>query len=208
MKKSIIPKIIFGILTIILIVAIIFAITHKEKDLTIKMYNDICQKENYTFSMKEENMDVNYTLTISKKNQDMSIETKSDEDHTTTLKKDGIAFYVMHNEKEYYQYDGSEVDADILENGLSEIDQKKYVKGHEKINGKSYYYEEYEDIGAFFIMSKYNEEDKIKTKFYFDNGKIAYIKTTSGENKELLKIEFSDNIDEKSFEIPDDYAEL
>ena len=57
-------------------------------------------------------------------------------------------------------------------------------------------------------MSKYNEEDKIKTKFYFDNGKIAYIKTTSGENKELLKIEFSDNIDEKSFEIPDDYAEL
>ena len=38
--------------------------------------------------------------------------------------------------------------------------------------------------------------------------KISYIKTISGEDEELLKIDFSDNVDENSFEIPDDYAEL
>ena len=73
MKKGKIPKIIFGILIIILFVVVIFAITHEEKDLTIKMYNDICQKENYTFLMKEESLDINYSLTISKRKNDMSI---------------------------------------------------------------------------------------------------------------------------------------
>ena len=57
-------------------------------------------------------------------------------------------------------------------------------------------------------MTKYDEQNEIKTRFYFDNGKISYIKTISGEDEELLKIDFSDNVDENSFEIPDDYAEL
>lgn len=208
MKKSIISKIVFVILIIILIIAISIAVTHKEKDFTIKMYDKICQNENYTFSMKEENMDMNYTLSVSKKGSDMSIDSKSDNDHTTTLIKDETAFYVMHEEKEYYQYDGNQIDADIIKNGLSGISEKSYVSGHEKINGKNYYYEEYDDIGAFFIITKYDEQNGIKTRFYFDNGKISYIKTTSGEDEELLKIDFSDNVDENSFEIPDDYAEL
>lgn len=208
MKKGKIPKIIFGILIIILFVVVIFAITHKEKDLTIKMYNDICQKENYTFLMKEESLDINYSLTISKRKNDMSIEAKSDDDHTTTLIKDGTAYYIMHLEKEYYLYDSSEIDADIIKNGLNGIDEESYTRGQEKINGKNYYYEEYNDISTFFIWSKYDEEKEIKTRFYFNNGKIVYIKTISEDTEELLKIEFSDNVDDSVFEIPNDYAEM
>ena len=208
MKKGKIPKIIFGILIIILFVVVIFAITHEEKDLTIKMYNDICQKENYTFLMKEESLDINYSLTISKRKNDMSIEAKSDDDHTTTLIKDGTAYYIMHLEKEYYLYDSNEIDADIIKNGLNGIDEESYTRGQEKINGKNYYYEEYNDISTFFIWSKYDEEKEIKTRFYFNNGKIVYIKTISEDTEELLKIEFSDNVDDSVFEIPNDYAEM
>ena len=208
MKKGKIPKIIFGILIIILFVVVIFAITHKEKDFTIKMYNDICQKENYTFLMKEESLDINYSLTISKRKNDMSIEAKSDDDHTTTLIKDGTAYYIMHLEKEYYLYDSSEIDADIIKNGLNGIDEESYTRGQEKINGKNYYYEEYNDISTFFIWSKYDEEKEIKTRFYFNNGKIVYIRTISEDTEELLKIEFSDNVDDSVFEIPNDYAEM
>lgn len=209
MKKNIIPKIVFGILIIILIVTIVIALTQKNKDLTIKMYKDICEKENYTFSMTEENLDIDYDLTISKRQEDMSIEAKSDDEHTTTLIKNGEAYYIMHLEKEYYVYDSSyEIGADLIRSGLAGIDEEKYITGNEKINGKSYYYEEYEGIPTFIIWSHYDDESSIKTRFYFDKGNIVYIKTIIDESDELLKIEFSDEVDDSSFEIPDDYAEM
>lgn len=207
MKKNFVPKLIFGILSIILFIAIIYAITHKEKKLTLEMYNNICNNENYTFSMKEENTDINYSLIVSKRKNDINIETKSDDDYTSTLIKDGIAYYILHSEKEYYLYDSGEIDADIIKNGLSEIDKKEYTSGYEKINDKTLYYEEYEGISTFFIWSKYDETNTIKTRFYFNNGKIQYIKTTEGETEELLKVDFSENVDESVFEIPKDYAE-
>ena len=114
----------------------------------------------------------------------------------------------MHLEKEYYLYDSNEIDADIIKNGLNGIDEESYTRGQEKINGKNYYYEEYNDISTFFIWSKYDEEKEIKTRFYFNNGKIVYIKTISEDTEELLKIEFSDNVDDSVFEIPNDYAEM
>ena len=64
MKKNVIPKIIFAILIIVLIVMIILVILQKPNDLTVSMYQAICEKQNYTFSMVEENSDINYSLTI------------------------------------------------------------------------------------------------------------------------------------------------
>ena len=99
-------------------------------------------------------------------------------------------------------------DADIIKNGLSEISEKSYESGHEKINGKNYYYEEYDDIGAFFIMTKYDEQNEIKTRFYFDNnGNLTYIKTIYGEESELLKVNLENSVDDSLFEIPANYAE-
>lgn len=207
MKKSVIPKIIFGILIIGLITAIVIAVTQKEKDLTVKMYQEICEKQNYTFSMKEENFDQNYTLTVAKRQDDMCIEAKSDTEHTTTLIKQGAAYYVMHLEKEYYLYDSNQIDADIIKNGLEGIEEETYRSGNEKINGKSYYYEEYDGISTFIIWTNNNEESSVKTRFYFEKGKIVYIKTILGDVEELLKIDLSDEIQESMFEIPEDYAE-
>lgn len=210
MKKNMISKIIFAILIIILIVMIILVTKQKPKDMTIKMYNDICEKQNYTFSMIEQNSDVKYNLIISKKENSMSIDAKSGDEHTTTLVKEEAAYYIMHLEKEYYLYDSSQIDADILRNDLSGIKEEEYSTGYEEINGKKYYYEEYSDITTFIMWSNYSEEESsIKTKFYFDKNKIVYIKTIiDGTQEELLEIEFTDDVDNTMFEIPNDYSEM
>ena len=114
----------------------------------------------------------------------------------------------MHNEKEYYFYDINEIDADILKNELSCVKEKEYKSGYEEIEGKKYYYEEFEGIITFIMTLNYNEEDTIKTRFYYDGKNLQYIKNIVNDEEELLKAEFSDTIDENLFKIPDDYAEV
>ena len=59
------------------------------------------------------------------------------------------------------------------------------------------------------LLSNHEDEHELKTRFYFEKNKIAYIKTIIGEDEqELLKIDFSENIDENLFEIPENYAEI
>ena len=210
MKKEKISKIIFLILLMLLIIMILVTIIiQKPKDLTLQMYNNIKQKNNYTFSMEEQNSEIKYNLTIIKNDPNICIDTLSNDEHTSTLVKDGSAYYIQHSQKEYYLYDASEIDADILEGDIDLIKDQKYQKGYETINGKKYYYEEYEGISTYMLLTSYNEDSTIKTKYYYDDqNNISYIKTTVDDSQELLKIQFSDEVDETKFEIPQDYAEL
>ena len=90
-----------------------------------------------------------------------------------------------------------------------ELKKKNILSGYEKINRKKYYYEEYNGMASFIMWSNYEEESVIKTRFYFDQNKIAYIKTIIDDSvEELLKVDFSDEVDGSLFEIPDDYAEI
>lgn len=207
--KKLIPKIIFIELIVILILSIIFVIKLKQTDLVKQMYKDISEKTSYSFSMEEENSEINYKLIISKDNESICIDTYSNEDHTTTLVTEKVAYYIMHNQKEYFEYDADRVEADILKTELAGIEKKEYSSGHEKINGKQYYYEEYDDISTFIMWSNYNVDDsKLKTRFYFSGDKICYIKTTiDDKEEELLKVEFTEDVDKNLFQIPQDYAE-
>lgn len=207
--KKLIPKIFFFVLFIILVISIIIAITQNTHDRTIKMYNNLINKENYTLKIVEENKDINYSITMAKKDSYTSIDTVSNDEHTTTLVKDDIAYYVMHNTGEYYLYDSKQIEADILIDDLKEIDKKEYKKGHETINGKDYYYEEYQGISAFILWLDHEEdENEIKTRFYFDGNNIKYIKNILEDEEELLKVELLTKVEDKLFEIPSDYAEI
>ena len=209
MKKEAKSKIFFFILVIIFIIMImILFISQKPKDLTKKMYNDICEKTKYTFSMLEENEDVKYNLIITKDEKGMCIDTISNGERTSTLVKDGNAYYIMHKDKVYYLYDSSQIDADILGNELENINSKNYKSGYETIDGKKHYYEEYEGIVTFILLTNYDENSSIRTRFYFDEKNIVYIKTFIDDKEELLKIDFSDEADESLFEIPTDYEKL
>ena len=209
MKKEKLWKIVFFALIIVVIVLItILFVSQKPKNMTKNMYNDINEKNKYTFSMLEENEELSYNLKIVKNEEAMCIDTTSNDERTSTLVKNGSAYYLMHANKEYYLYDSSQIDADILGNELDTVKTANYKSGYETINNKKYYFEEYEGIVTFILLTNYNEDSSIKTRFYYDDGKIAYIKTFIDDTEELLKIDFSQDVDEGLFEIPEDYAEL
>ncbi len=199
---------IFILIIIFVVLISILFISQKPKNMTKQMYDNIYEKTKYTFSMLEENEEIKYNLKIAKNEGQMCIDTTSNDERTSTLVKDGLAYYIMHANKEYYLYDSNEIDADILGNELDVVKNEKYKSGYETINDKKYYYEEYEGIVTFILLTNYNEESSIKTRFYYDNGKIAYIKTFIDDTEELIKIDFTDDVDEGLFDIPKDYAEL
>lgn len=215
MKNQKVAKIIFIILVIILIISIFFLFRGDKKDRTKNIYKTICNSIQYTFSIEEGNSSANKFI-ISKNGENKSLDLTSEGEHTTTLVKDGYVYFVMHKQKEYSVYeneDTDQVEANILESDLDKIQNSSYLTGKEKIYGKLYYYEEYEDIDSFIMSGIALEEDtKIKTRFYFEGDKIKYIKTMLNDEddliEELLKIDLSLDYDESLFEIPSDYAEL
>lgn len=210
-KRSII---IFGIIIVILLIVSLILILKKERnDRVLEMYEKICNNQDFTFSMEEEIEELKYKVSMAQRGADVSIDMYTDEEHTTTLVVDGQAYFVIHNLEEYLIYDSDDIDADIIISGLKEITKKEYEAGREKINQKTYYYEEYEnDTGDFLIFANVNENSIIKTRFYFDGNDIAFIKnivTTEGElEEELIKVTLQYSVDEKVFEIPQSYAEL
>ena len=215
MQKQKLAKIVFLILALILVLSLVFLLKGEKKDRTKNMYKKICSADNYTFAIEEVNSEKNKFI-ISKMGENKSLDLTSAGEHTTTLVKDGYAYFIMHQKEEYYLFeneDMSGIEANILEDDLDTIQDSSYLNGNEKIYGKIYYYEEYENIESFVMQGIPIEEDaKLNTRFYFDGDKIAYIKTIIDEEdekrEELLKIDLKFSTDEELFVIPNSYAEL
>ena len=136
----------------------------------------------------------------------------SDEEHTTTLILDNKSYYLMHKDKEYYDNGEEKVESDIVLSGLKNISQKQYTTGKEELNGKTYYFEEYENENMdFIIFANINESSKVKTRFYFNGNKICFIKnfieSEDGSQEELIKVTLKYEVDDSLFAIPEDYAE-
>lgn len=175
------------------------------------MYQNLLDKSQFTFTLEE--ITNNYKIVVSQDGSNVSIDMNSEDEHTTSLAINGDSYFIMHNSQEYYDYGSEGIDANIVISGLKEITKKSYNNGKEEIYGKRYYYEEYENDDANFVMyTNHNETSNIKTRFYFDGNNIKYIKniiTTDGNvTEELLKITLTYNVDENAFKIPDDYAEI
>lgn len=218
MQKSKKAKfIIFVFIIIILItIALIYILNEKEKDLTLSMYKNISNSQKYTITMEGQDSEYSYKISIAQKGTDISIDMNSkfedEEQHTSTLVTDRNAYYIMHNEQEYITLDSEDIEADSLIPEMKDIDGKIYQKGKEEIKGKSYYYEEYEDIATFLMLVDVNEEGNIKTRFYYDDGEIAYIKNIIEQDQEtieeLVKVKCNFDAEDSLFEIPEDYAEI
>ena len=206
-KKAVI---IFVIVIVIGIITGVFCIIEDgQKNRTLKLYQNVKESSKHTFSMEEKDSEYNYKMVMAIKEEEASIDMYSQEEHTTTLVKNGITYFIMHDKEEYYVYENDEKEEDMLLEALTGIENKKYITGREEIEGKKYYYEEYEGISSFLMLaSSDTEEEKIKTRFYYDGDNIIYIKTIiEGEIEELLKVECNFDVDEQAFEIPENYAE-
>lgn len=215
MKKNKRVKI---IVIILVIIGIIFGISKiigkknsKGQELS-KIYEDLNSSQTYQFEWEQNE---NNKTIMAKDGDKILIDQYSKEDstiqnHSKTLIKDNITYFILPDRKEYYVYEGNTVDqTSFLTDGIKDIMGKEYTKGNEKVKGKRYDYEEYNGSSMFLIDNSLNlEENDIKTRFYFDKkGNLVYIKTLYGDKHELLKVSLSKDVDSSVFDIPSDYAE-
>lgn len=215
MRKSKFIMFVF-IIIILIIIAMIFILKGKEKDLTLSLYQDISNSQKYTIIMEGNDNEYTYKVSMAQNGTDISIdmltEFEDEQQHTTTLITDKNAYYIMHNEEEYSVLDSQDIEIDNLIPQVKDIDEKQYQKGKEKIRGKTYYYEEYEDISTYLMLIDVSEEGKLKTRFYYNNGELEYIKNIINQDgeeiEELVKIKCIYDAEQSLFEIPEDYAEF
>ncbi len=215
MKKN---KRINLIVIILVIIGIIFFVSKivgnknsKVQELA-KVYNKLNSSQAYQF--KWEQNDNNKTIIIKDGDKTLIDQYSKEEDsatqnHTKTLIKENSTYLILPDRKEYYIYEGNNVDQTFLIDGIKEIMGKEYTKGTEKVKGKKYKYEEYSGSTMFLLSNSLNlDENDVKTKFYFDSkDNLVYIKTIYGDKHELLKVSLTNDIDSSVFEIPADYAE-
>ena len=215
MKKN---KRINLIVIILVIIGIIFFVSKivgnknsKVQELA-KVYNKLNSSQAYQF--KWEQNDNNKTIIIKDGDKTLIDQYSKEEDsatqnHTKTLIKENSTYLILPYRKEYYIYEGNNVDQTFLIDGIKEIMGKEYTKGTEKVKGKKYKYEEYSGSTMFLLSNSLNlDENDVKTRFYFDSkDNLVYIKTIYGDKHELLKVSLTNDIDSSVFEIPADYAE-
>ena len=215
MKKN---KRISLIVIILVIIGIIFFVSKivgnknsKVQELA-KVYNKLNSSQAYQF--KWEQNDNNKTIIIKDGDKTLIDQYSKDDDsatqnHTKTLIKENSTYLILPDRKEYYIYEGNNVDQTFLIDGIKEITGKEYTKGTEKVKGKKYEYEEYSGSTMFLLSNSLNlDENDVKTRFYFDSkDNLVYIKTIYGDKHELLKVGLTNDIDSSVFEIPADYAE-
>ena len=132
----------------------------------------------------------------------------NDGEKVTTLVKNNTEYLISHDQREYYTYEGKEVDETIVIDMLKDL-KKADSTGKETINGKKYKYEEYKGFEGFMTSTGLETDDEnVSTRFYFKGKELAYIKTlVEGEDDELLETKITYSAPDEMFEIPSDYQE-
>lgn len=172
-----------------------------------KLYATLAEKQSYSFTTKLDDASQMYYA----KKGDMAYSDSSYQgEHAKTLTKNGNLYLLLEDEKTYYTYQNNETDLEKILHQLEDLKESQYTEGKETIYGKRYSYEEYGGISDFLMKEDIStsQEQKAKTRFYFDEDELVYIKTIMGEEQEVLKVEISDNVNDKLFELPSDYKEV
>lgn len=210
MKKRIIRIVIPIILMIAIIIAIIIVKNNKKTEIHLlsEVYNQLNGITSYQFQKEK---DTNNKTIVVKDGNNAVIDNYTSGTHTTTIIKDNTTTYITHEKEEYYIYNNTNIDVNVVESWLADVVNREYTTGEEKIRGKKYYYEEYQGTTLFTDTNVLNDdESQVKTRFYFDNdNKLVYIKTIFSQmEEETLKIEISTDIDKSLFDIPEEYMEI
>ena len=210
MKKKIIIPIIMLILALIICSVVVIVKKHSESRLT-KTYEKMSENGQYQFERSTKNEE--NKIIVSEKENKKIIDMYNYGNHTTTLIKDNTSYLILHDKEEYYDYNNIISEENPLLEELKKISENEYTTGKEEVNGEKYYYEEYDNTSYFLLYAaKDMNPDTAKTRFYFKGNNLVYIKTiyttTEGQNEEeLWKVNIKYEVEDKIFEIPENYAE-
>ena len=202
-------------IVIILAIATITVIVLNQKNneesqtnIVNEVYNKLQQNDRYII---ETTLDDNNKMYYAKDGNMAYLSTTTDGDELKLLIKDGNTYLIKDDEKTYYTYKNNETELSKISTQLEELENQEFKKGKEKIEDKTYKYNEYYGLTDFAIQDMTNgdgqEEQNAKTRFYYDNDKLVYIKTIVGDKQELLKVNISYDVDNDLFNIPSNYEE-
>ena len=221
MKKN--KKLIIGIIIAIVVIAVIgiallFANNGGEgqenkPENTNKNYgidsleslnNKLLEIKNYSF--KTELNEENYKKT-SRNNESLQLEIDDEGKKQTYIVNKGNTYLFVDSTKKYYKYENNTSMLNELENKVSNLQKDRFEVGTVTIEGKDYTYQEYEKTSAFLINYKKNiNNNKTKTRFYFANGNLQYIKTYVGQIEQLLKVELEFNNQNGQYKVPEGFS--
>jgi len=180
--------------------------TNKSENIrTSQLYNKIEESKEITF---KKTLDENNKIIIVLKDNNGYKEVISNGNVRKYVVKDGDTYYLDESNKKYYKYQSNDMILTEIKEQFEELNQERFSIGKEKIQGKTYNYEEISECQSFLMNDEIsvNNLEYAKTRLYYDNENLVYIKTIVGENEEIIKVEISyKNVDDKYFNIPEDY---
>lgn len=212
------PMIIIGIIILVVVIigVIIFALSSKNKTNKTEQTESVEIQKNYEKIANSKEM--TFTTTLDENNRE-TIVIKDGQAYKETTRngvtykyivKGNDTYFVDDSNKTYYTYKNNTEISTEIQQKLSKLKEMSSNTGKEKVKGKNYQYEEFEKYQDFLINNKIAVTDltKAKTRIYYDNDKIVYIKTIAGDEEELLKVDISyGTVKNDYFNIPSEYKD-
>lgn len=212
------PMIIIGIIILVVVIigVIIFALSSKNKTNKTEQTESVEIQKNYEKIANSKEM--TFTITLDENNKE-TIVIKDGQAYKETTRngvtykyivKGNDTYFVDDSNKTYYTYKNNTEISTEIQQKLSKLKEMSSNTGKEKVKCKNYQYEEFEKYQDFLINNKIAVTDltKAKTRIYYDNDKIVYIKTIAGDEEELLKVDISyGNVKNDYFNIPSEYKD-
>lgn len=212
------PMIIIGIIILVVVIigVIIFALSSKNKTNKTEQTESVEIQKNYEKIANSKEM--TFTTTLDENNRE-TIVIKDGQAYKETTRngvtykyivKGNDTYFVDDSNKTYYTYKNNTEISTEIQQKLSKLKEMSSNTGKEKVKGKNYQYEEFEKYQDFLINNKIAATDltKAKTRIYYDNDKIVYIKTIAGDEEELLKVDILyGNVKNDYFNIPSEYKD-
>ena len=156
--------IIFVITTIAVIVLNQKNEEENQKIIVSELYNKLQQNDKYTITTT---LDDNNRMYYAKNGSMAYLSSITNGDELELLVKDGNTYLIKDDEEIYYTYQNNETELSRITTQLEELSSQKFEKGKEKIEGKTYNYNEYYSLTDFAIQDITNgdnqEEQNAKT---------------------------------------------
>lgn len=209
-KKAIIIACIVAVVILAIAGIVIWRINKNEgpqvgQSKTIKLYEELIQKGKYNFNtfLNEENK-----VFYSKGEKEAYLDSTFEGRESKYVIKNGNSYLLNDEDMVFYTYHNNEMGLRKIETELEKVKGLECVSGKETIGNKEYNYEEY-NVATNFMFKFFDtlENKNVKTTFYYDGSKLAYIKTKVGDYEELLRVDISYNVNSELFEIPANYKE-
>ena len=169
------------------------------------VYDELKKDDIYTFTRT---VDEDNKITIARSEDKGYKESIINGRDTKYIVNDSNTYLLQEDTKRYYQYDNNVMILSEITGVLEELKDQEYEKGKEKINGKNYQYEEYSGCQDFLVNNKLytNNENNSKTRFYYDDDELVYIKTIIGDQEEIAEVNIQYSVDDNLFNVPTDYV--